>query len=114
LYVYVCMFMFVCLCLYVYVCMFMFVCLCLYVYVCMFMFVCLKRLVSFLTFKLRYVNVGLFCFHLLLFLCARCAVFLFLVLLCVHSGSYCSALWFVLFAILSIVFILLVGVTSFC
>jgi len=55
-----------------------------------------------------------FCFYLLLFLCELFAVFLFLVLLCVHSGSYCSALRFALFPILSVVFLLLVLVTAFC
>ena len=55
-----------------------------------------------------------FCFRLLLFLCDLCAVFLFLVLQCVYSGSYCSVLWFVLFPILSAVFLLLVRVTAFC
>jgi len=56
--------------------------------------------------------VPIFCFHLLLFLCELCAVFVFLVLLYVYSGSYCSALWFVLFPILSVVFLLLLGVTD--
>ena len=53
-------------------------------------------------------------FYLLLFLCELCAVFVFLVLLCVYSRSNCSALWFVLFRIPSVVFLLLVGVTAFC
>ena len=71
----------------------------------MFMFVCLNRLVSLLTFGLRYVNVG-FCFYLFMFLCELCAVFVFLVLLCVYLGGYCSALRFVLFPILSVVLLL--------
>ena len=68
----------------------------------MFMFVCLKRLVIFLTFGLWYVNIAHFMFSF------------FVVLLCVYSGSYCSALWFMLFPILSVIFLLLVGVTAFC
>jgi len=78
------------------------------------MFVCLKRFVSFLTFGLWNVNVAHFCcFHLLLFLCGL-AVFVFLALLCVYLESYCSALWFVLFSILSVVFFLSMVVTAFC
>ena len=84
----------------------------------MFMFVCLNRLVSFLTFGLRYVNVGFF--YLLMFVCELFAVFEFLVLLCVYSGGYSSALWFVLFPILSVVLLLSVfcwydsGMLQFC
>ena len=40
-YVYVCMYMHVCICKYVYVCMYMYVCICMYVYVCMYMYVCI-------------------------------------------------------------------------
>ena len=68
-----------------------------------------KELVSCLTFGLWYVNVA----HFLLFLCGLCAVFVFLALLCVYSESYCSALWFVLFSIPSVVFLLSVVVTAF-
>ena len=80
----------------------------------MFIFVCLQRLVTFLTCVLWYVNVVIFCLHRLFFLCELCAVFVFFVLLCVYLGSYCSALWFVLFPILFVVFLLLVGMTEFC
>ena len=44
-YVYVCMYMYACICMYVYVCMYMYVCICMYVYVCVYvcvyMYVCM-------------------------------------------------------------------------
>jgi len=68
----------------------------------MFMFVCLKRLVSFLTFGLWYVDVAHFCFNFLLFLCELYAVFVLLALLCVYSRSYCFVLSVVGFRYMSI------------
>ena len=56
------------------------------------------------------------CPYFVLIFCCSCvgAVFVLLVLLCVYSGIYISTVWVVLFPILSVVFLLLVGVTAFC